>query len=146
MERLGDIIPQLPARIAKPNASARTSTPSQRSSKTKTSGIERCTSREFGKAMIHLSLLKNTVRLTEPTVEKWFMVMKIFPTKIINMAIVELSLTDRPFPALSDLYQICRRKLPPEMQVDYCPNGTMDPKRLSTKEIEAAAQRLGLDV
>lgn len=143
MDKLGDLLPQLPARQ---NGLNGTSTPSRRLSPQSQPSHPRCSAVEFGKAMAALTALKRTSDMTEPQIRAWYATLGLFPAKTINAAILELCLTETRFPELGDVYQICRRKLPPELQADYVPNGSADPNRPSGKEIAAIAQRLGLEV
>jgi hypothetical protein len=93
--------------------------------------------------MATLAVLKRTTDFTEPEIAAWFAVLGGFPATIINAAVLEIALTDKRFPEVGDLYQICRRSLPRS----YAPFATeTDASRPTKSEIAAIAARIGLPI
>lgn len=102
-----------------------------------------CSRQEFVWALAALVALKRTASLDKPQIDAWYAVLGQFPARVVNAAIVELCLTEIRFPEVGDVYQICRRHLPK----GYSPLGDgKETDRPSKSEIEAVAQRLGLNV
>lgn len=109
----------------------------------------KCDVISFGKSMAHLCAMKRTAQLTDLQIEAWYGVLGAFSAPVVNMAVVEMVLTETRFPELGDLYQICRRLAVKrgEIEQPYSPHGTgdSDTSRPTMAEIKAVAQRLGLD-
>ncbi len=102
-----------------------------------------CSDEDFAKAMWALTSLKRTAALTDEQVDAWHCVLKRFPAKVLNLAVVELAVSDTRFPELADLFSLCQRKMPRA----YCPNrGNDDLGKPTPSVVESIARDLGLDV
>lgn len=47
--------------------------------------------------------------LSREHLEVWYAMVRMFQTKTVQRAVLELSLSDDPFPNAGKLYQLCRR-------------------------------------
>lgn len=92
--------------------------------------------------------MKRTADLTDLQMTTWYGVLSGFSTRTLNRAMLELVLSESRFPELGDLYQTCRRVAHEtgELQRTYSPHAETDSKRPTKAEIQAIAERLGLDV
>jgi len=93
--------------------------------------------------------MKRTAALTDIQLEAWYGVLSGFSAAVVNMAVVEMVLTETRFPELGDLYQICLRVAIKrgDIKLPYSPHGTGDEKtsRPTDAEIRGVAERLGLE-
>jgi len=110
---------------------------------------QRCDTTSFAKSMAHLCAMKRTAALTDIQLEAWYGVLSGFSAAVVNMAVVEMVLTETRFPELGDLYQICLRVAIKrgDIKLPYSPHGTGDEKtsRPTDAEIRGVAERLGLE-
>lgn len=121
------------SQLVSSSAKPLTTTPSQPS----------CTKPEFAKAMLALTTLKRTSDFTKQQLNAWFCVLKRFPAKTINLAVVELATSETRFPEVADLFRLCHRKTPRP----YSPMaGDDDLGKPGPKVVEQIARDLGLDV
>ena len=102
-----------------------------------------CSMEEFARAIWALTTLKRTSDFTTQQTKAWFCVLKRFPARVLNEAVVELATAETRFPELSDLFRLCQRRMPR----DYCPNGgDQDAGKPPRDVIRQIAKDLGLDV
>lgn len=90
-----------------------------------------------------MTSLKRTSDFTEEQANAWYCVMKRFPAKVINLAVVELATSQTRFPELADLFSLCQRRTPKA----YCPMaGDDDPGKPTATTVAEIAKELGLSV
>lgn len=108
----------------------------------------RSTPEAFARAIAHLCAMKRTADLTELQMETWYGVLQGFSTRTLNRGMLELVLSDQRFPDLGDFYQTCRRiaTASGEIVIGYSPWADTDTSRPGKAEIQAIAERLGLEV
>lgn len=104
---------------------------------------------EFAKAMAHLSAMKRTAQLTDLEMDAWHNVLGGFDTDIVNAAVLEVALTETPFPDLGNLYQAARRHAlkAGRIQQAYSPSATdKDVARTPMAELRDIGERFGLPI
>jgi len=105
---------------------------------------------EFSQSIKRLAVLKRTTAFSDDEsglaqALAWYAALADFPLRVVNRAIVELSLTESRFPELSDLYRICRKAVPKTYSASSPPERG-DEFRPTDDEITTIGQRLGLEV
>ena len=99
--------------------------------------------------MAHLSAMKRTAQLTDLEMDAWHNVLGGFDADIVNAAVLEVALTETPFPDLGNLYQAARRHAlkAGRIKQDYSPSATdKDVARTPMSELRAIGDRFGLQV
>lgn len=110
---------------------------------TTTPSLVFCSVTEFGEAIRVLSRLKRTANFTEEELLAWYAVLRRFPARVVNLAVVELATSETRFPEVADLFRKCQSKMPR----GYCPNrGDDDLGKPTPSVVESIARDLGLDV
>jgi len=86
--------------------------------------------------------MKRVVSLTDHQCETWLAVLSVFPESVVNAAILEIGLSEDPFPDLGKLVINCERRRRTEA-------GTMPQdgvKRLGSGMVKAVADALQLKI
>ena len=89
-----------------------------------------------------LCSMKRVVSLTDHQCETWLAVLSVFPESVVNAAILEIGLSEDPFPDLGKLVINCERRRRTEA-------GTMPQdgvKRLGSGMVKAVAAALQLKI
>lgn len=104
-----------------------------------------CKPADFARAMAHLTAMKRTAELTKIQLDTWHGALGGFSAEVINVAVLEIALTDVRFPELGDIYKICRRNAIKGGQMDE-PHQPEGRKEITPQEIRDIAARLNLKV
>ena len=97
---------------------------------------------QIGESLKRLCALKNQAQFTAYTIETWAATLSVFPAEVVNMAILEMALSQDPFPDCGKVIAKCQAEMAKRSPVVT----QADPAKPSRGTVKAVAEALGIKI
>ena len=96
----------------------------------------------IGESLKRLCALKNQAQFTAFAIETWAAALSVFPPEVVNMAIIEMALSQDPFPDCGKVIAKCQI----EMAKRATTPSQADPAKPTIGTVRAVAKALGIKI
>lgn len=97
---------------------------------------------QIGESLKRLCALKNQAQFTAFAIETWAAALSVFPPEVVNMAVLEMALSQDPFPDCGKVIAKCQMEMARRSTVV----SQADPAKPSRGTVKAVAEALGIKI